>query len=282
MNKEALENIKKTVVFLGHVNPKQVSDEEKSYQISLCGTGFLLQIKRLFFLATAKHVIAKLDKEGDIVKEIQGLHIFNNLKNGTVRYSSVDAIKKKYKIFYHPNKKVDLVLIPFPLNPENDDARVLSEDMFVNFEEVVETSDVFFVSYQPGISNLVTDTKVHPIIRKGSIARVNKNKTIYIDGSVFPGNSGSPVFILPSPIRYTSKGVNIGNDNIGGKFLGIISQYMPYSEVAISQQTGRPRIIFEENTGLSLLFSNEFVLEISETDDCKEFIDKNTPAKKNI
>ena len=33
--------------------------------------------------------------------------------------------------------------------------------------------------------------------------------------------------------------------------IGLVSSYVPYRDVAISNQTNRPRIIFEENTGLT-------------------------------
>ena len=33
--------------------------------------------------------------------------------------------------------------------------------------------------------------------------------------------------------------------------LGIVSSYIPYADVAVSRQTGRPRITFEENSGLA-------------------------------
>ena len=33
----------------------------------------------------------------------------------------------------------------------------------------------------------------------------------------------------------------------------MVSSYLPYREVAVSQQTGRPRMIFEENSGLGVV-----------------------------
>ena len=30
----------------------------------------------------------------------------------------------------------------------------------------------------------------------------------------------------------------------------MVKSYVPYQDVAISRQTGRPRVVFEENTGL--------------------------------
>ena len=44
--------------------------------------------------------------------------------------------------------------------------------------------------------------------------------------------------------------------------------------MAISTQTGRPRVIFEENTGLSRVWSVPFIKEILDLDIFKEQLDK--------
>jgi hypothetical protein len=59
-------------------------------------------------------------------------------------------------------------------------------------------------------------------------------------------------------------------DQLGGKFVGIIGEYLPYQEVAISIQTGRPRVVFEENTGLSKVWSVTFIKEIIESSTFKQ------------
>jgi hypothetical protein len=84
---------------------------------------------------------------------------------------------------------------------------------------------------------------------------------------------------MPSSIRYTGGGISLGGDSLGGKYLGTVSEYKPYSEVAISQQTGRPRVVFEENTGLSMLWTANHVLEILEQEDVKKFIEENKPKE---
>jgi hypothetical protein len=39
----------------------------------------------------------------------------------------------------------------------------------------------------------------------------------------------------------------------------VVASYLPYRDVAVSQQTGQPRIIFEENSGLVNVFPVECV-----------------------
>ena len=48
--------------------------------------------------------------------------------------------------------------------------------------------------------------------------------------------------------------------------MGIIGSYIPYEEIAVSVQTGHPRVVFEENTGLARVWSVEFIKEIMESD----------------
>ena len=69
---------------------------------------------------------------------------------------------------------------------------------------------------------------------------------------------------MPSPYRFDAKGGVIFNsvDPIGCKFIGIIGSYLPYKDVAVSTQTGNPRVVFEENTGLSQVWSVEFVNDL--------------------
>jgi len=42
------------------------------------------------------------------------------------------------------------------------------------------------------------------------------------------------VFLKPSPIRLDSQGISIGYDPLGGKFIGIIGEYILYQDIAIS------------------------------------------------
>ena len=130
----------------------------------------------------------------------------------------------------------------------------------------------FFLSYQPEINK--QEKKIAPIIRSGIISLINDDKTFYIDGPAFPGNSGSPLFLKPSLRRVGEKDINLANNSLDWKFVGIIGSYVPYREVAISTQTGRPRVIFEENTGLSKVWSVDFIKQIEESKKFKAQINK--------
>lgn len=253
---ELLNQIKKTIVFIG-----TLENENKPRFVA---TGFLVGIDGLIHLVTAKHVV--IDPESGNPLDAD-LRVFYNMKDGRIVQRAISIAKKDHQVdwVFHDDKCVDLAIMPFPLIPEKDDAKVISDEMWLSIDRLFEVYDIFFLSYQPGIK---IAKKITPIIRQGIISLINDDKTFYIDGAAFPGNSGSPVFLKPSPIRYDDKGtISLGGDKLGGKFIGVIGEYIPYQEVAISAQTGRPRITFEENTGLSKVWSVDYLHEIISSKD---------------
>ena len=67
-----------------------------------------------------------------------------------------------------------------------------------------------------------------------------------VDAFVFPGNSGGPVVIKPEVARIQGT-----QHNTSSRLIGLVKSYIPYRDVAISPQTKRARVVFEENTGLT-------------------------------
>lgn len=252
--RDLLDQIKMTVVFLGKVTEK---GENKFF-----ATGFLVKIQNVYHLVTAKHVVVDT-KTGKFVDN--GTLAFFNLKDGKIGSRSIDKIKENFALnwIFHENNDVDIAVIPFGLDPQKDNVKTIPDNLFLTADRLFEVYEVFFLSYQPGIQ---PQKRISPIIRSGTISLINDDKTFYIDAFAFPGNSGSPVFLKPSPIRFDEGAISIGGDKLGGKFIGIIGEYLPYQEVAISTQTGRPRVVFEENTGLSKVWSITFINEIMESD----------------
>lgn len=259
---ELIGQIKKTIVFLGKTNQKGENQ--------LSATGFLVEIQNIFHLVTAKHVVID-PRTNNFIDS--GMLVFFNLKDGNIGSCSIDEIKKNYAVnwIFHENKDVDIAIIPFGLDLQKYDVKTIPDSMFLDTERLFELYDVFFLSYQPGIQS---QKRILPVIRNGTISLINDDKTFYIDAFAFPGNSGSPVFLKPSPIRFDEGGISVGGDQLGGKFIGIIGEYLPYQEVAISTQTGRPRVVFEENTGLSRVWSVTFIKQIVESNAFKQQLNK--------
>jgi hypothetical protein len=155
-------------------------------------------------------------------------------------------------------KDSDLALIPFGIRPDFD-AKVVPEKMFLESTQLLELQDLFFVSFQPGID---APDSITPVTRRGMVSVLNSDGTFYMDAFAFPGNSDSPVFVKPSPVTFVEGGTAIG-DPRACQFVGIIGEYLPYREAAISTQTRRPRVIFEENTGLARVWPVQALREMT-------------------
>ncbi|WP_312825614.1 hypothetical protein [Epilithonimonas sp.] len=111
---------------------------------------------------------------------------------------------------------------------------------------------------------LIGTDRQHVILRNGCIARIrdlfeNRNTDFIVDALVFPGNSGGPVILKPEIINI--EGTKVNNK---AALIGIIKSYIPYQDTAVSLQTKRPRIIFEDNTGLSLVEPVDHIFETIE------------------
>ncbi|NIQ01904.1 MAG: serine protease, partial [Nitrospinaceae bacterium] len=98
---------------------------------------------------------------------------------------------------------------------------------------------------------IMAPERQYVIARSGIIARIRdtlekRGHDFLIDAMVFPGNSGSPVISKPEIISIQ------GTPSLPKPCLiGIVVSYLTYKDTALSQQTGQPRVIFEENSGLA-------------------------------
>lgn len=250
-----IEGHKQNIIILGK--------KSNTLEPNFIGTAFLVKIEDIFYLVTAKHVIVDLDSEGNLTNVVNDSLLYaafyNKKEKVEIRY--ISEIKSSFNVdwIFHNDKNVDIAMIPFAVDIQHDKLRVIPETDFLDTKSLFETYDIYFISFQPGLTNF---KYLSPIFRSGTIARINKDGTFYIDAFAFPGNSGSPLFLKSSFKRYDSNTINIGGDPIGGKFLGIVGAYLPYRDIAISLQTKKPRVIFEENTGLAKIWSVDFIKEI--------------------
>ena len=124
--------------------------------------------------------------------------------------------------------------------------------------EVSEGDGVFVLGFPLGEAG---EERNYAVVRQGIVARVQDwlkgiAQTFLIDASIFPGNSGGPVLLKPelTSIQGTKR-----NNRCG--LIGMVSSYLTYQEIAISQQTERPRMIFEENSGLGVVVPHNVIQE---------------------
>jgi S1-C subfamily serine protease len=125
---------------------------------------------------------------------------------------------------------------------------------------ITEGDGVFVLGFPMG---LVGEKRDFALVRQGAIARIRDcfrgdRKNFLVDCATFPGNSGGPVIIRPDALAIQ------GTKSVNAAYLvGIVASYVPYIDVAISAQTNRPRVTFEENSGLTTCFPIDPALELA-------------------
>ncbi len=214
-------------------------------------------------------------------------HVLNNLDSIYVRFNSVEGSQgKDYLIPLKENKNKlwvghhdnDIDVAVLSINTAvlkndkmiysfvQDDAHVYKIRDLIE-AEVTEGDPIYLLGYPLGI---IDNNSQYVIARFGIIAKIRdmlkyKGKGFLIDTKNYPGNSGGPVILKPEPSSIE------GTKSIkNAQVIGIVSSYIPYIDVAISSQTNRPRITFEENSGLANVIPVDYILEtIKEFDEEK-------------
>jgi|GEM_PF-175465 len=238
------------------------------------GTGFLFgkvvdpsieESKRQYkiWLITNRHVL-----EG-----LKSIYIkFNSIQNTASKDYKVELIARNGKPRWigHQNTNIDvasIIINPAFLKTEQrkfsffrSELNTMKYAEIIN-NQITEGDRIFVLGFPMG---LVAPDQQYVICRGGYLARIRdfkdkKSIDFIIDATVFPGNSGGPVIICPSAIAIQGTKPILKAD-----LIGIVKSYVPYQDVALSQQTRRPRIVFEENTGLAIVESVDSILETIE------------------
>lgn len=193
------------------------------------GTGFIFSIleennSSIPMLITNYHVLQ------DVELGYFELHLAENGSptKETIRISFDKSI-------INNNKLGDLDLIAIPLattfnNLTNNNVslfyRTIDQNMLPKQEQVKDFSsieDICFVGYPSGLYDEINKL---PVVRQGITATPIWNNfkghpVFLIDGGVFPGSSGSPVFIYNRGSYSTKNGIAIGTRLY---FIGVISE----------------------------------------------------------
>ena len=140
------------------------------------------------------------------------------------------------------------------------DSHVIDRDA-ANSIGVSEGDGVFILGFPLGIAG---ENRNDVIVRHGVLSRIqawlrNDQDEFWIDSSIYPGNSGGPV--LTKPEMGAIEGTKV---NRNCQLIGMVSSYLPFKDVAISTQTGRTRVTFEENSGLAVVVPVDQVHETVE------------------
>lgn len=198
---------------------------------SSVGTGFYFMHEERVFLVTNKHVVKDVTN---------GKFVF--LKAEIDNGEKVPVFGEGYTIVFnqsnfigHPDPEIDISV----MNISTILSEFESKKMFVYFKTITEQNiptskeletfvspleEIVFIGYPSGI----WDSKnILPVARKGMTATpyyidFEGQKKFLIDASVFPGSSGSPVFIYYAGGYPDKKGNFYAGNRIN--FLGIIAQ----------------------------------------------------------
>lgn len=228
-------------------------EEQQGANYEPVATGFIVLFQKKSFIITNKHVAESNNL----------MFRFNSRfsKNSIIRLS-VDSILQEINIPWAISQTVDLAAIPFIFYKSmisfRDSIKVkfIGISLFKNWDYINEGDEIFVLGFPFGVG---AGTHFSAVYRSGIIALKEQKGSYLIDAKIFPGNSGGPVFMKPSIIDYSNGKIGKGND---GYLVGVVSAYLPYTDMAISMQTKRPRITFEENSGLAIVYSSENVVDL--------------------
>jgi len=234
------------------------------------GTGFLYGLfeRKLdeatksyrVFLVTNKHVL----------KGEKRIYLkFNSANDSTSKDYAVDLLSRNGKERWvgHADANVDVAVMPVNANALKEElmkyAFLQSDAHICSVADmkklgVTEGTRVFVLGFPMG---LVDKVRQYVICRAGCIARVRDllegtTKDFMVDATVFPGNSGGPVIFQPEVTTISGTAAITKAD-----LIGVVKSYVPYHDVALSQQTGNPRVVFEENSGLAAVEPVDHITE---------------------
>jgi hypothetical protein len=256
-----------SVVAIGAENIVNTKTEKK-----WIGTGFLFgkflsvqaddPTKKSYacYLVTNKHVIEKHER----------IIIRFNPQNGQSAKDYAIQLKSmpdKKHWAGHPDKGTDVAVLPMNLKTLEDAGMkfgFFKSDMDAFNTATMERLGVgegdftYTLGFPMG---MMPSDRQHVIVRSGIIARIRdvfekRSSSFVVDSMVFPGNSGGPVVFKPEAIS-----IQPNAPIKQAALIGIVKSYIQYTDVAISQQTGRPRVIFEENSGLANVETVDKILE---------------------
>jgi S1-C subfamily serine protease len=259
------------VVAIGSVTTALAPGAPPHTQWQTTGTGFFYG-----YLVKDDEDIAKRQYE---IYLVTARHVVANRQNLKVRVNpqAAGAAGQEFEIpsnpasggigwFFHPNEGIDIAALRVEYNDLTErfavgffaqDEHAISRSQMQD-HETAAGDGVFVLGFPMGLAG---QQRNYVIVRQGVIARISEmldsaSATFMLDAFVFPGNSGGPVVLRPEAMAIQGTKAN-GKASL----IGVVIQSRNYVDTAISPQTGRARVSFEENAGLAEVLPIDYVNE---------------------
>lgn len=228
-----------------------------------------------------------VDTETDMAKHMYSVylvtnrHVLANHAQVAVRFNPVKATDPVKEVtialkdekgndlwISHPDPLIDISVVH--VNAQWLQEQNLQRFFFANDKHVADKAKlreigisvgdgVFVLGFPMGLTGL--GQRSYVIARSGAIARISDvldgaATTFLIDALIFPGNSGGPVVSAP-----TISAIEGTKAQDHAYLIGVVRADLPYTDIAVSQQTGQVRMISQENSGLAEVIPIDYVNE---------------------
>jgi len=202
-------------------------------------------------LITAKHVVYENEGKGPLLKNIA--YRLNRTDGKSILIPDAHATAQlKAGWFRSEANDVACRLI---VREDISDFVTIPYSLFLPTRQMESGTPLFIIGFPLGLRS---EQYATPIVRRASIGRVDQDMLI-VDGFVYPGNSGGPVIYEPT----VKLGRGFTTHILQGEwFVGMVLSEISYVEPAISLQTKRPRVTFEQNSGLSNVLPADKILDL--------------------
>lgn len=247
------------------------------------GSGVLYNDSSNIFLITARHVLfdeLKTKVGGKIITTYQFkgdtlrmlCYGFNSktadLMSGEYTFSIDELNKMKLIMLSYENdiavihvakfgqdKKDDsreiIWMVNMPLKDDSTAMNIYTTDRTFELRNIQPGSDIYIFGYPVSLGVFKQFDIERPLLRRGIIAGKNfGNRTLILDCSAYPGNSGGPV-LMARPIK----------DGTRYYLVGIVTEFVPFFD-NLESQFFRYKTVVAENSGLSIAVSIDVALKL--------------------
>jgi hypothetical protein len=199
------------------------------------GTGFITYDHQHAYLVTACHVLYNKEKNGLYAESIEVHQPVGTVKNNELSILHIELLKvdiayniyQDYfiiKLAFLSDKGIKNIKFAEGVESVRSDSNlvVFSVDRSLSLDDVLFGEDVYIIGY-PSSVGLKEDPQfdyTKPLVQKGVVSGIYASqKTIILDSSVYPGNSGSIVLMEHDKII---------------KAVGMILRFIPYEQTWVN------------------------------------------------